>query len=170
MPLLEMLLLLLLLCKSILLCLNCAGVVAMLPGCGRCAGVAGWLSVACPLYDWWGPFDRLSRNRSCRPCLQLKVSEQQERLTTLQLSEAETRRQLDIALAELSATRNSAAGAESAASEAVGLRRALAEAERQMNGAGAELSELSRQLAEAKGQRDASQVRVTSSRVFLRVL
>jgi hypothetical protein len=88
------------------------------------------------------------------------VSEQQERLTTLQLSEAETRRQLDIALAELSATRNSAAGAESAASEAVGLRRALAEAERQMNGAGAELSELSRQLAEAKGQRDASQVRV----------
>jgi chromosome segregation ATPase len=92
------------------------------------------------------------------PCLQLKVSEQQERLTTLQLSEAETRRQLDIALAELSATRNSAAGAESAASEAAGLRRALAEAERQMNGAGAELSELSRQLAEAKGQRDASQV------------
>jgi chromosome segregation ATPase len=90
--------------------------------------------------------------------LQLKVSEQQERLTTLQLSEAETRRQLDIALAELSSTRSSAAGAESAASEAAGLRRALAEAERQMNGAGAELSELSRQLAEAKGQRDASQV------------
>lgn len=90
--------------------------------------------------------------------LQLKASELQERLTTLELSESEARQQLEVAQAELSSARATAAEAESAISEAAGLRRALAEAERQMTGAGSELSELSRQLAEAKGQREASQV------------
>jgi chromosome segregation ATPase len=63
-----------------------------------------------------------------------------------------------VALSELESARSRAAEFESAASELAGLRQALVEAERQMTGAGAELSELSRQLAEAKGQRDANQV------------
>lgn len=92
--------------------------------------------------------------------VQLKKSELQERLKTLELEGAEHRRQLDLARSELDSLRTHASESESAVSEAAGLRRALADAQRQINGAGVELSELTRQLAEAKGQRDASQVRV----------
>eukprot|EP00775_Hariotina_reticulata_P008591 gene8591-8773_t len=92
---------------------------------------------------------------------QLKAAELQERLTTSELRDSESRRQLQVVLSELESARSRAAEFESAASELAGLGRALAEAERQMTGAGAELSELSRQLAEAKGQRDANQAEVS---------
>lgn len=94
--------------------------------------------------------------------VQLKRSELQERLTTLELEDAERSRQLEIARSELSMLRTQASESDSAVSEAAGLRQALADAQRQINGAGVELSELTRQLAETKGQRDANQVRTAA--------
>lgn len=91
--------------------------------------------------------------------LQLERSELKERLKTLELEAGELRRQHDIAQSEVASLRSHASESEAAASEAAGLRRALLDAQRQVDGAAVELSELSRQLAEYKGERDASLVR-----------
>lgn len=80
-------------------------------------------------------------------------------MKALESENADFRRELERTRSELDSLRSHATESELAASEAAGLRRALNEAQRQVNGAAVELSELTRQLAEAKGQRDASQVR-----------